>query len=100
MVAVDGIHGEGREADGDVFGAAFVWRGVADPFAGVGDYGLSSGHVDGAVLVLDMKRAFQDDSELVEGWSLAGLEPSRGAAHVGDAGGGSLGVDAPDVFVD
>ena len=46
FVAVDGVHGERGEADGYVFGAAFVWSGVADPLAGVGDYGLSGGPVE------------------------------------------------------
>jgi len=87
LVAVDGFHGEGGEADGYVFGAAFVRSRVADPLAGVGDYGLSGGYVEGAVFVFYVQRAFEDDGELVEGGSLAGLEPSGGAAHVGYAGG-------------
>ncbi len=97
---MDGVHGKRWEADGDVFGAAFVGSGVTDPFAGVGDDGLSGGDVERARFVLDAEGAFEDDGELVEGGSLAGLEPSGGAAHVGDAGGGSLGIDAPNVFVD
>ena len=73
LVAVDGIHGEGGEADGDVFGAAFKGSGVADPLAGVGDDGLSGGDVDGSGLVFDAQGAFEDDGEFVEGGSLAGL---------------------------
>src|SRR5271170_5102446 len=98
LVAVDGIHGEGGEADGDVFGAALVRSGVADPLAGVGDDGLSGGYFDGAVFVFYVERAFQDNGELVEGGSLAGLVPSGGTAHVGYAGRGGFGVDASDVF--
>ena len=87
FVTVDGFHGEGGEADGDVFGAAFVGSGVADPLAGVGNYGLSGGDVDRSVLVFYAQRAFEDDGELVEGGSLTGFEPSGGTAHVGYAGG-------------
>ncbi len=97
---MDGIHGEGWETDRDVFGSAFVGSGVADPFAGVGDDGLSGGDVEGSIFVFHVQGAFQDDGELVEGGGLAGLAPSRGAAHVGDAGRGCAGVDASDVFVD
>jgi len=100
FVAVDGIHGEGGKADGDVFGAAFLGSGVADPLAGVGDDGLSGGDVERTVLVFNVEGAFENDGEFVEGGSLAGLEPSGGAAHVGDAGGGGFGVDASDIFVD
>ncbi len=97
---MNGVHGEGGEADSDVFCATFVGSGVADPFAGVGDDGLSGGDVERAILVLDAESAFEDDGEFVEGGGLTGLEPSGGAAHVGDAGGCGLGVDASDVFVD
>ena len=96
---MDGVHGEGWEADGYVFGTGFVWSRVADPFAGAGDYRLSGGDVDGTVLMFDMESTFQDYRKLVEGGSLAGLLPSGGAAHVGDAGGGGFGVDASDVLV-
>ena len=61
--------------------------GVADPLAGVGNYGLSGGDVDRSVLVFYAQRAFEDDGELVEGGSLTGFEPSGGTAHVGYAGG-------------
>jgi hypothetical protein len=97
---VDGLHGEGGQADGDVFSAAFLGSGVANPLAGIGDYGLSGGDVDGTIFVFDVQRAFEDDGELVEGGSLARLEPSGRAAHVGYAGGGSFGVDTADVFVE
>src|SRR5271154_2635252 len=87
LVAVDGVHREGGEADGYVFGAAFVGSGIADPLAGVGDYGLSGGYVEGAFFVFFVQRAFQDDGEFVEGGGLPGFEPSGGAAHAGYAGG-------------
>jgi len=99
-IAVDGFHGESRKADRDVFGAVFVGSGVTDPFAGVGDDGLSGGDVERTILMFDAKRAFENDGEFVEGGSLAGFEPSTGAAHVRDAGRCGLGVDASDVFVD
>jgi hypothetical protein len=100
LVAVDGVHGEGGEADGDIFGAAFVRSGVTDPFTGVSDDGLSGSDVEGSGFVLDVEGAFEDYGEFVEGRSLAGFEPSGGAAHVSDAAGGGLGVDTSDVFVD
>jgi hypothetical protein len=100
FIPVHGFHGKRWQADGDVFGAAFVRGGVANPFTGVGDDGLSGGYVERAGSVLDAQRSFEDDGELVEGRRLAGFEPSGGAAHVRDAGGGSLGVDASDVLVD
>jgi hypothetical protein len=100
FIPVHGFHGKRGKADGDVFGAAFVRRGVANPFTGVGDDGLSGGDFERTVLVLDAQCAFEDDGELVEGGRLAGFEPSGGAAHVGDTGGGGLGVGASDVFVD
>jgi hypothetical protein len=100
FVAVHRIHGKCGQADGDIFRAGFVGRGVANPLAGVGDDGLPGGDVERAGFVLDTKDAFENDGELVEGWGLAGLQPSCRAAHVGNAGGGSLGVDASDVFVD
>ena len=97
---MDRIHGKGGEADRDVFGAAFMRRRVADPFPSVGDDGLSGGHLKRTIFMLDAEGAFQHDGELVEGGSLARLEPSGGAAHVGKARRGGLGVDASDVFVD
>ena len=100
LVSMDDLHRECGDADRDVFGAVFVRRGVADPFAGAGDHCLSRSHVERTTLVFDTQRPFQHDREFVEGGSLAGLKPSRGAAHVGNAGGGGLGVDAPNVFVD
>jgi hypothetical protein len=97
---VDGIYRKGGEADGDVFGSVCVRSGVADPLAGVGDDGLSGSNLEGTVFVFDAKGAFENHGELVEGGRLSGLEPPGGAAHVGDAGGGGLGVDASYVLVD
>jgi hypothetical protein len=94
------LHGEGWQADGYVFGTAFLGSGVADPFIGMSDHGLSGGYVDRSVFVFDVQRAFQDNGELVEGGRLAGLLPSRGTAHVGHAGGRSLRIDTSDVFID
>ncbi len=41
------FHGERGQAHGDVFGAAFLRRGIAHPLAGVGNDGLSGGDVEG-----------------------------------------------------
>jgi hypothetical protein len=46
LIPMDGFHGERREADGDIFGAAFMGSGVTDPLAGVGDDGLPGSDVD------------------------------------------------------
>ena len=97
---MDRVRGECGEADRNVFGAAFVGSGVADPFTRVHDDGLSGGDVERPTLVFNPKHALQDDGALVEGRSLARFQPSGGAAHVGHAGGRGLGVDASDVFVD
>ena len=66
----------------------------------MGDDRLSGGDIKKPGLVFDAENAFENHSKLVEGGSLAGLEPSCGAAHVRDARRCGLGVDAPDVFVD
>ncbi len=97
---MDGVHGKGGEADCYVFGAAFVGSGVADPLAGMGNDGLSRRDVKRSILMLDAERPFEDDGELVEAGSLAGLKPTCGAAHVGDTGRCGSRVDASDVFVD
>src|SRR5260370_40738829 len=50
--------------------------------------------------MFDAQAPFEDDRELVEGWSLAGLDPAGRATHVGDAGGSCPRVDPPNVFGD
>jgi hypothetical protein len=40
LIPVYRLHREGWQAHCDIFRAAFVWSGVADPFSGVGDDGL------------------------------------------------------------
>ena len=97
---MDALHRKCRKAHRDVFRATFLRRGIADPLAGVGYDGLSGVDVQHAAFMLDAEHSFQHDGELVELGSLAGLEPSLRAAHVGDAGGGGFRVDAADVFVD
>jgi len=99
-IAVNRVHRESRQADRDVLCAAFVRSGVADPLAGVGDDGLSRDDVERPILVFHAEGTLEDNCELVEGRSLARFEPAGGAAHVGNAGGGGLGVDEADVFVD
>ena len=99
-IAVNRVHRESRQADRDVLCAAFVRSGVADPFTGVGDDRLPGGNLERSVLVFDAESALENHAELVERRSLARLQPSGGAMHVGDAGGSGLRVDAPDVFVD
>src|ERR1700674_15414 len=99
-VAVDGLHGEGGQADGDVLSSALVRSGVLNPLATVGDDGLSGGDIEGSRFVLDSQRAFEDDGKFDELRSLAGLLPSLRTAHVGHAQRGGFGIDATDVFVD
>lgn len=100
FIPVHGFHGEGWQADGDVFGAAFLRSGVAHPFAGAGKDCLAGGDVKRSTFVFDAQQPLQHDRELVELRRLAGLEPSLRTAHVGDAGGGGFRIDASDVFVD
>ncbi len=70
------------------------------PFSGMRDDSLSGGHFKRTVLVLDAQCPFQNDGELVKLWGLAGFEPARRTAHVGDAGSRGLGVDSSNVFID
>ena len=85
MIAVDCVHRKCGKADRDVFGSAFMGSGIANPLAGVGDYGLSCGDFERASFVFYVERALKDDGELIKGGSLAGLKPSGRAAHVGHA---------------
>ena len=98
-VSMHGLHREGGDTDGDVFGAFGARSGVLDPFAGVGDYGLAGFHFQSSAIVSDFERSLQHDGELVEIRLLPGFDPSLRAAHVGDADGGSCGVYAADVFI-
>ena len=52
-VAVDGIGGEGGQADGDVLGSFRARRAVADPFARVRDDRLTRRHVHDTALVFN-----------------------------------------------
>jgi len=59
--------------------AAFVRSGVADPFSGVrDDDGLPGADFERSVLVFDAQGSLENDGELVERGSLAGLAPSGG----------------------
>jgi hypothetical protein len=98
-VAVHGVHRESRNTNRNVFGAAFARSGVAHPLPSVGDHRLSGGDVECASCVLHAQRAFENDRELIELGSLAGLDPSLRAAHVRDAGRRRFGIDASDVFI-
>src|ERR1700674_1690474 len=71
LVAVDGLHGEGGQADGDVLGSAFVRSGILNPLAAVRDDGLSGGDIEGSRFMLDSQLAFEDDREFVERGTLA-----------------------------
>src|SRR5450631_4432190 len=99
-VAVDGFHGESRQAYGDVFGSAFCGSGILDPFAAVGDDRLTRRDIHFAALMLYVQAAFQHEGEFVELRGLSRLFPALRTAHVSDAHPRSLGVDAPDEFVD
>lgn len=102
-IAMHGVHGKSGQTDGNVFGAAFIGSGVANPLASVSDDRLSGADVvmtDGmfarnyvgisadftknfihglvargqlVLVVLDTERALENDSELVERGSLAGF---------------------------
>jgi len=61
---------------------------------------LSGMNIERPSLVLYSERSLQNDGELVELGSLPGLEPSLGAAHVGDTGSGCPGIHPSDIFVD
>ena len=98
-IPVDRLDGESRQAYRNVFCAAFVGSGVANPFTRIGDYSLSGNDIERATSVFDVKCAFEHDSEFIEGGSLARLMPSCRAVHVGHACGCGFGVDASDVFV-
>jgi hypothetical protein len=58
FVPVNCTHGERWQADRDIFGAAFLWSGVAHPFAGMSNDGLSGRNVEGAGLVFDSQHSF------------------------------------------
>src|ERR1700691_1544809 len=95
---MDGIGREGWQANGQVFGASGKWSGVADPFSLMGDDGLAGGDIDLAGFMLHTEGAAQDDGVFVKFWSLTRLFPSLGAAHLGYADGGGIGVDTADEF--
>ena len=52
LVAVNRVHGEGGQTNGDVFGASIRGRGVLDPLASVSYYGLAWSYIHVAGLVL------------------------------------------------
>ena len=94
------MNGVGRkcgEADGHVLRA--FRSAVADPFAGLGDYRLSGLHAHDASFVFDDHFAGEHQRHFLEGGTLAGLGPSGGAAHMGDADVRIAGVDATDILV-
>jgi len=97
---MNGLHGKCGQADSDVLGAIFVRSGVLDPFARMGDNSLARFHLQRTRFVLDAQGALQHDRELVEDRSLAGLDPTRWATHMRDAGGSCFRVNTSDVFVD
>jgi len=86
MVAMNRIHGEGRQAHRNVFSPAFAGSRVTNPFSGVRDDSLASAYFQESLLVVDAQRALKNNGELVKRGRLAGLKPSLRAAHVGHAG--------------
>jgi hypothetical protein len=84
-VAMDGLRGEGWQADRDVFGAFRARSAVLNPFARMSDDRLASGDVHEAVLMGEAKRPLDYDSEFVEFRFLARFNPTAWAAHVGHA---------------
>ncbi len=53
---MNGVHAEGGEADGEVFGTFITGRAVAHPFTRVRDDALTGGHFERAADMLDTKR--------------------------------------------
>src|SRR5580692_3181073 len=50
LIAVNCLHGEGWQTDGDIFRATLSRGGILDPFASMGDDRLACGYVHLAVL--------------------------------------------------
>ena len=53
LIAVDCIHREGGQTDGDVFSAFGFRRAIPDPFAAMGDDRLTGAHIHLAAFILD-----------------------------------------------
>src|SRR5215472_15722741 len=87
LITVHRVHGECRQADGDVLGAIGFGRGVLDPFASMRDYSLSRADIEFSGFGCHAKQAAQNDGELVEVRSLPWLNPALWTAHVGNADG-------------
>src|SRR5258708_33053045 len=90
LVSVNRLHGKCRQADGDVLSSIGTGSGILNPLSSVGHYALSSFDFECTAFVSHEYSPFQHNGELVELRSLAGLEPSLRAAHVGNACGGGL----------
>ena len=99
-IAVDGLRGEGWQADRDVFGAFRAGSAVLNPFARMSDDRLASGDVRGAVLMREAKGAFKHYGEFIELRFLARFNPTARAAHVGNAEARLTGVYPADKFID
>ena len=99
VLAVDGVWGERREADGDILGA-FGPAGVSDALASAGEDRLPGVGGHRSAVVIDDHRTRQDQSDLVEFRRLEGLAPVGGRDHVGDRDGIATGVDPADVLID
>ncbi len=97
---MDGVGGEGGEANGDVFSAFVIGCAVLNPFAGAGDDGLPCLDIKDAAFPGDAQHSHENDCVLVERGCLAGFDPTARTAHAGDAQGGVAGVHAADEFVD
>ena len=97
---MDRIRGEGGQTNGQVFGA-FLARGtVANPLARLGENSLPGGDDHLTALVLHLNGSAKDDRVLIELRPLAGLDPTAGGTHVGDAYASRTGVDAAHVLID
>jgi hypothetical protein len=99
FVAVDGFHGECGYTNGDVFRSTLRRSRVPPPLTRMRDHGLSGVNVERPLPVLDPQHSLQHNREFVELRGLAGLDPSFGTAHMCDAAGRRLGIDAANVFV-
>ena len=99
-VSMDGLWGEGWQADRDVFGAFRAGSAVLNPFARMSDDRLAGGDVQRAVLTCDAKGAFKHQGEFVELRFLARFNPTARAAHVGQAEARLTAVYPADKFID
>ena len=87
-----------RHADRDIF-CRFLRSGILDPFSSMRNHSLSSGHIEGSILVCHPESSAQDNCVLLKLRRLSWFLPSRRAAHVGHAYIPTFCVHASYVFI-